>query len=382
MKIAHPFTSAKADGTDATQVQPSNWNADHTLTLTGPAILGRSATGVGAAAEVTVGDGLTLAANTLSATALGVLSDSVSVAPRAATLNFTGATVTASGSDVTIAITPGGGGGAVATNLSLTASATGVTVVSDSGTDAAIPSASDTLAGVMPSAAKVKLDGIALNATANSTDANLRDRTTHTGFQAVSTVTGLQTALDGKATAGQGSKADTAVQPAGLTKAAVGLSNVDNTSDAAKPISTATQTALNGKTATGHSHVFSDIAGLTLGLSEKSNVGHGHVSVEISDIAQVLAEKDLYIQTLSMGTVSALNGTEQVAVIQSDVAKLTTVDGILARSGVMVATKVAGAWAGMAAPGGGVANDLIVISSAEPVNTDGRPDGTIYIKVA
>lgn len=33
----------------------------------------------------------------------------------------------------------------------------------------------------------------------------------------------------------------------GLTKSQVGLSNVDNTSDASKPISTATQTALNGK---------------------------------------------------------------------------------------------------------------------------------------
>ena len=32
-----------------------------------------------------------------------------------------------------------------------------------------------------------------------------------------------------------------------LTKASVGLANTDNTSDAAKPISTATQTALNGK---------------------------------------------------------------------------------------------------------------------------------------
>lgn len=33
----------------------------------------------------------------------------------------------------------------------------------------------------------------------------------------------------------------------GLTKTHVGLSNVDNTSDANKPVSTATQTALNAK---------------------------------------------------------------------------------------------------------------------------------------
>lgn len=31
MGIKHPFTSAKADGGDATLVQPSNWNADHVV---------------------------------------------------------------------------------------------------------------------------------------------------------------------------------------------------------------------------------------------------------------------------------------------------------------------------------------------------------------
>lgn len=43
-----------------------------------------------------------------------------------------------------------------------------------------------------------KLAGIAAGATANSADATLLSRTNHTGTQAISTVTGLQTALDGK----------------------------------------------------------------------------------------------------------------------------------------------------------------------------------------
>ena len=47
-------------------------------------------------------------------------------------------------------------------------------------------------------AEKNKLAGIAIGATANSTDAILLDRANHTGTQAISTVTGLQTALDGK----------------------------------------------------------------------------------------------------------------------------------------------------------------------------------------
>ena len=41
-----------------------------------------------------------------------------------------------------------------------------------------------------------KLNGIAAEATKNATDAQLRDRATHTGTQAISTVTGLQTELN------------------------------------------------------------------------------------------------------------------------------------------------------------------------------------------
>ncbi len=52
--------------------------------------------------------------------------------------------------------------------------------------------------GLMSSTDKTKLNGVATGATANATDASLRDRSTHTGSQAISTVTGLQTALDGK----------------------------------------------------------------------------------------------------------------------------------------------------------------------------------------
>lgn len=49
-----------------------------------------------------------------------------------------------------------------------------------------------------------KLAGIAEQATKNATDAQLRDRATHTGTQSVSTVAGLQAALDGKVEKVQG----------------------------------------------------------------------------------------------------------------------------------------------------------------------------------
>lgn len=47
--------------------------------------------------------------------------------------------------------------------------------------------------------------------------------------------------------------------PTGIVKGDVGLGSVDNTPDASKPISTATQTALNGKANTSHSHVEADV---------------------------------------------------------------------------------------------------------------------------
>jgi len=141
-------------------------------------------------------------------------------------------------------------------------------------------------------AATDKLAGVANGATANQADAYLLARGNHTGTQAISTVLGLQTALDGKATP---AAIDTAVQaligmapaeldtlkeiadvlsanttsdaalvavvatkaplaspaftgtPTGITKAHVGLGSVDNTADAAKPVSTAQQTALDLK---------------------------------------------------------------------------------------------------------------------------------------
>jgi hypothetical protein len=94
---------------------------------------------------------------------------------------------------------PGGGGGSAPTNLSVTRTTTTVTVESDTGTDAVLPAA-DANAGVMTAAMKTKLDGVATGATANSSDASLKDRANHTGTQAISTISGLQTALNSKGT--------------------------------------------------------------------------------------------------------------------------------------------------------------------------------------
>lgn len=61
-----------------------------------------------------------------------------------------------------------------------------------------------------------------------------------------------------------------------VNKTTVGLSNVDNTSDINKPISTAVSNALSGKAAAVHTHVTADTAGLQTALDSKSDIDHIH----------------------------------------------------------------------------------------------------------
>jgi len=88
--------------------------------------------------------------------------------------------------------------------------------------------------------------------------------TTHSHSE--SDVTGLTADLAAKAPLASPAFTGT---PTGITKTHVGLGNVDNTSDANKPVSTAQQTALNGKANTTHTHAESDITGLTTDLAAK-----------------------------------------------------------------------------------------------------------------
>src|SRR5690606_20339805 len=82
-----------------------------------------------------------------------------------------------------------------------------------------------------------------------------------------------------------------------LGKADVGLGNVDNTSDLAKPISNATQTALDGKANTSHTHNASDInagtlniariptgtTGSTVALGNDSRINNGQTAYDWGD---------------------------------------------------------------------------------------------------
>ena len=93
-----------------------------------------------------------------------------------------------------------------------------------------------------------KLAGIATGATANDTDANLKARANHTGTQTASTISDFDTEVSNNTdvTANTSHRSNTS-NPHSVTKSQVGLGSVDNTSDANKPVSTATQAALDNK---------------------------------------------------------------------------------------------------------------------------------------
>ena len=146
-----------------------------------------------------------------------------------------------------IAITGGGGSGN--TNLSYTASATGGTVLSDTGSDASLPLVDTTNAGLMSPADKTKLNGIATNAN-NYTHPNHTGDVTSTGDGATTignnVVTNAKLAqiaantIKGRATTGTGNVEDlTAAQVRTILNVADGATANAAATVAPQPLGTA-----------------------------------------------------------------------------------------------------------------------------------------------
>jgi len=56
LSLKHLFQSEKSDGSDATKVQPSNWNAEHILECATDKLLGRVSSGTGPVEEIAISD--------------------------------------------------------------------------------------------------------------------------------------------------------------------------------------------------------------------------------------------------------------------------------------------------------------------------------------
>lgn len=52
ISLKHSFQSAKSDTSDPTLIQPSNWNAEHSITCAANSVLGNSTSSTGAIAEI------------------------------------------------------------------------------------------------------------------------------------------------------------------------------------------------------------------------------------------------------------------------------------------------------------------------------------------
>jgi hypothetical protein len=164
----------------------------------------------------------------------------------------------------------------------------------------------------------------------------------------LSNQTDLQNALNGKegtitaGTTSQYYRGDKTFQT--LDKAAVGLSNVDNTTDANKPVSTATQTALNAKANTSHSHIIGDVTGLQTALDGKQASGsyaaasHSHIIADVTGLQTALDGKQ------ASGSYAAASHTH---VIGDTTGLQTALDG-----------KQKTITSGTAAPSGGADGDI------------------------
>ena len=121
-----------------------------------------------------------------------------------------------------------------------------------------------------------------------------------------------------------------------LAKADVGLGDVDNTSDAAKPISTATQNALNGKANTSHSHAVADVTGLQTTLDGKAPLASPALNgtptapsaAAYADSTQIATTAQVH-DTVTTVPENAQTGTSYTLVL-ADAGKLVTLNNAAA----------------------------------------------------
>lgn len=125
---------------------------------------------------------------------------------------------------------------------------------------------------------KSKLDGIAVGATVNASDAQLRDRSTHTGTQAISTIANLQSELGGKANTADLAQVAMTGNYAHLTNlptipAAQVNADWNATSGVAQILNKPTIPDVSG---------FATTSDLTAGLNGKANTSHQHAAADIT----------------------------------------------------------------------------------------------------
>lgn len=180
----------------------------------------------------------------------------------------------------------------------------------------AIGNATTTVKGWMSPEDKTKLNGIATGATKNATDAQLRDRSTHTGTQAISTVSGLQTALDGKSAAGH-IHDDRYYTESEIDAMFNGLTTTPDWASVLNKPATATRWPAWGEvtgkpstyTPSAHTHTIANVTGLQTALDGKAASSHSHSAADITSGTLAGARLPNATDTVQGAVKVRLNGT-------------------------------------------------------------------------
>jgi hypothetical protein len=145
----------------------------------------------------------------------------------------------------------------------------------------------------------------------NTRDTNNRSRANHTGSQSANTISNFDAASDARVAIHGGATNN----PHGVTKAQIGLSNADNTSDLSKPVSVAQQSALDLKYNASNPNGFETPAQLnardTANRSRENHTGTILASVVSNFASTVLAT---ILAGLSTATSSAVTAADSVLI--------------------------------------------------------------------
>lgn len=138
---------------------------------------------------------------------------------------------------------------------------------------------------------------------------------------------GVQTKLNAAAVGGV-STVNSRSGAVTLTKSDVDLANVDNTSDASKPVSSAMLTALNAKAATSHTHAVSDVANLQTTLDGKAATSHTHAVSDTTGLQTALDGKAATSHTHTASQISDSTTTGRSVLTAADAAAARTAVGL------------------------------------------------------
>lgn len=137
-----------------------------------------------------------------------------------------------------------------------------------------------------------------------------RDRSNHTGTQPASTITGLS----GVAISGNHSdlNLNDGTNPHGTTQSDVGLSNVDNTSDLDKPISTATQSALDLKYDSSNPNGYETPSEIDTRINTNAQVVANTAKVSADGSINTHSDVDIVTTPIQSGDTLTWNGSSLV----------------------------------------------------------------------